>query len=90
MPDLGPIPPYGPAITQAAQRGDLAEMQATANAARIAIAQAGGAALKYGGDASGPGTVSFTACSPEQVAEIAAALKTLDAAIAKAEASQSS
>jgi Domain of unknown function (DUF1843) len=84
----GPLPPYGPAITQAAQRGDLAEMHATANAARIALAQAGGEKLTYGEGAKGPGSVSFAPVTPAQVAEVAAALKTLDEAIAKAEAQQ--
>ncbi|HTW83725.1 MAG TPA: DUF1843 domain-containing protein [Candidatus Sulfotelmatobacter sp.] len=86
---MGPIPPYGPAITQAAQSGDLAQMQATANAARIAIARCGGETLNFGG-AQGTGSVEFVACTPDQVADVAAALKTLEDAIAKAEAAQQS
>jgi hypothetical protein len=91
MPDIGPLPPYGPAITQAAQRGDLAEMEATANAARIAIAQCGEEKLTYAeGVGVASASVQFTACTPDQVAGVAAALKTLEAAIAKAQDQQSS
>ena len=90
MPDTGPLPVSGPAITQAAQRGDLAEMEATANAARLAIAQCGGAKLTFAEGANASPTVQFAACTPDQVGAVSAALKTLDEAIAKAQAQQSS
>jgi hypothetical protein len=85
--DGGSLPPCGPAIAQAVKRGDLAEMHATANAARIALAQAGGEKLTYS-EGAGPGSVSFAPVTPAQVAEVATALKTLDEAIVKAEAQQ--
>ena len=37
--DRGPIPPYGPAIWDAAKRGDLHEMEHIADAARQALAR---------------------------------------------------
>ncbi|MGD0051246.1 MAG: hypothetical protein ABSD03_05410 [Vulcanimicrobiaceae bacterium] len=85
----GPLAPCGPAITAALKRGDLAEMHATANATRIALAQAGGEKLTFDESSKGR-SVSFAPVTPSQVAEVAAALKTLDEAIAKAEAQQQS
>jgi Domain of unknown function (DUF1843) len=35
----GPVPPYGPAIWDAAKRGDLHEMEHIAEAARLALAR---------------------------------------------------
>jgi hypothetical protein len=35
----GPVPPYGPAIWDAAKRGDLNEMEHVADAARVALAK---------------------------------------------------
>jgi Domain of unknown function (DUF1843) len=35
----GPVPPYGPAIWDAAKRGDLQEMEHIADAARLALAR---------------------------------------------------
>ena len=82
--ESGPLVPYGPPIHAAAQRGDLAEMEAVANAARLALAAGN---PKFASAARGvvpaPGAVTFTPVTERNEGAVTTALATLEAAIAR-------
>ncbi len=81
--DSGPLVPYGPPIFAAAKRGDLAEMEAVANAARLALAAGN---PKFAGAARGlsaiPGGVAFTPVTEQNEGAVTTALASLESAIA--------
>jgi hypothetical protein len=81
--DSGPLVPYGPPIFAAAKRGDLAEMEAVANAARLALAAGN---PKFAGAARGlsaiPGAVTFTPVTAQNEGAVTTALASLESAIA--------
>ena len=87
----GPNVPYGPPIHAAAKRGDLAEMEAVANAARVALAAGN---PKFAAAARGvqlaPGTVRFTPVTDQNEGAVTAALATLETAIANLKQQQGS
>ena len=82
--DSGPLQPYGPPIHAAAKRGDLAEMEAVANAARLALAAGN---TKFAAAARGisavPGAVTFTPVTDQNEGAVTTALATLESAIAR-------
>ncbi len=82
--DSGPLVPYGPPIWGAAKRGDLAEMEAVANAARLALAAGN---PKFAGAARGvvpvPGAVTFTPVTERNEGAVTTALAALETAIAR-------
>ncbi len=89
--EAGPMPPYGPAIHAAVKRGDLAEMEAVASAARLALA-AGNA--KFAGAARGvqavAGAATFTPVTEQNEGAVTTALATLETAIARLRQQQGS
>jgi hypothetical protein len=89
--ETGPVMPYGPPIYDAVQRGDLAEMEAVAAAARLALA-AGDA--KFASAARGvapvPGAVTFTPVTAQNEGAVTTALATLESAIARLKQQQGS
>ncbi len=89
--ESGPLVPYGPPIHAAAKRGDLAEMEAVANAARLALAAGN---TKFAAAARGigpvPGAVSFTPVTDQNEGAVTTALATLETAIARLKQQQGS
>jgi hypothetical protein len=79
----GPVPPYGPAIWDAAKRGDLTEMENVADAARLAIAQGAKQAGVEFGEAGQNATVHFHAVAHHDVENVRSALSALEQKIAE-------
>jgi Domain of unknown function (DUF1843) len=86
--DRGPLPPYGPAIWDAAKRGDLHEMEHIADAARHAIAR--GAAQEGVEIQSGASAAAghFRDVAAHEVAEVREALTHLEGKISELRASR--
>jgi hypothetical protein len=68
----GPLPPYGDAIAKAAQRGDVEDMEAHADAARYAIA---------GEPPPESAKVKFQKVAEHEIAAVRGALHQLEAKI---------
>lgn len=79
----GPLPPYGPAIWDAAKRGDLEEMERVADAARHAIARgAKDEGVQFEAGASGAAS-HFREVASHEVVEVREALTGLEQKIAE-------
>ena len=72
--------PYGPAIADAAARGDLQEMEAVAQAARHALAA--GASGEQGTPAGAASAVQYHPVPPDKAPEVRKALEELERKIA--------
>ena len=79
----GPVPPYGPAIWDAAKRGDIHEMEHVADAARQAIARGAKEEGIEFAAAAGAATTHFHDVAAHEVVEVRSALSALEAKIAE-------
>ncbi|MBD5606021.1 MAG: DUF1843 domain-containing protein [Candidatus Eremiobacteraeota bacterium] len=88
---VGPHPPYGPPIHAAAKRGDLAEMESVAVAAKLALAAGN---PDYAGISRGlravPGGQSFSPVTSDNEGAVIAALAHLELAIERLKSQQGS
>jgi hypothetical protein len=83
----GPIPPYGPAIWDAAKRGDLHEMEHIADAARHAIARGAASEGVEIKSAAEGGASHFRDVAGHEAGEVREALTHLEGKIAELRAS---
>jgi hypothetical protein len=74
----GSLPPYGPAIWDAAKRGDLAEMEHIADAARLALARGAKEEGVHFADSYSTAKVHFKDVASHEVAEVREALTHLE------------
>jgi hypothetical protein len=79
----GPVPPYGPAIWDAAKRGDLHEMEHIADAARLALAKGAKDAGVTFSESASAAAGHFEEVASHQVVEVREALSGLEKKIAE-------
>ncbi|MBV8298649.1 MAG: DUF1843 domain-containing protein [Candidatus Eremiobacteraeota bacterium] len=86
--DRGPLPPYGPAIWDAAKRGDLQEMEHIADAARHAIARSAAQEGVQISESTSSAATHFRECASHEVVEVREALTHLEGKINELRASK--
>jgi hypothetical protein len=79
----GPLPPYGPAIWDAAKRGDLHEMEHIADHARLAIARGAQQEGVQLSETAAEAATHFREVAEHEVAGVREALTHLEAKIAE-------